>query len=143
MIKKIEQINGLSILKISEIAINEEKRELYILEQLEHRITITDFELNFIKYFGSKGNGDNQFNYPSSICFKYQFLYVCDSYNKRIQKFNQNLEFIKLLKLEYTPYRLTVLNSELDVKSTDGATYFYDISSLNFNRKIDGLFSLI
>ena len=71
------------------------------------------------------------------------FLYVCDNFIKRIQKFNQNLEFIKLLKLEYTPYRLTVLNSELDVKSTDGATYFYDISSLNFNRKIDGLFSLI
>ena len=64
----------------------------------------------------SEGNGDNQFNYPSSICFKYQFLYVCDSYNKRIQKFNQNLEFIKLLKLEFEPRHLTVFSSELAVR---------------------------
>ena len=88
----------------------------------------------------SEGNGDNQFNYPSSICFKYQFLYVCDSYNKRIHKFNKNLEFIKLLKLEYQPMELTVFCSELVVKSLDSKIYFYDINSLNFKRKSNEAF---
>ena len=93
VIKKIEEIDGQSISKIEEIAINEEKREVYFLEQSKHRIIVTDFELNFIKYFGSYGNGDNQFNYPSSICFYNEFLYVCETIKKRIKKFNQNYFF--------------------------------------------------
>ena len=144
VIKKIGQINRELITKISEIAINEEKRELYILgSSLKHRITVTDFELNFIKYFGSWGIGENQFIYPTSICFKNGFLYVCDCLNKRIHKFNQNFEFIKLLELEYEPFKMSVFNSELAVRSHDDSpTYFYDLDSLNFNRKADAFLSV-
>ena len=68
-----------------------------------HESVVTNFDLNFIKYFGSMGNGDNQFKYPSSICFKNGFFCVGDTNNRRIHKFSQNLEFIKLLELEYRP----------------------------------------
>ena len=74
VIKKIEEINGTKIPEISEKTINVEKRELYLLDSLKIRIIVTDFELNFIKYIGSKGDG-------YSICFKNGFLYVVDSYN--------------------------------------------------------------
>ena len=87
------------------------------------------------------GNGDNQFSYGSSIyALKVDFLYVSDIYNKRIHKFNQNFVLIKLLKLEYCPLEITVFNSELVVRSSDGATNFYDINSLNFNRKSTDVF---
>ena len=62
-------------------------------------------------------------------------MYVSDYLNKRVHKFNQNLEFIKLLELEYEPFQLTILNSKLAVESSDDdILYFYDINSLNFNR---------
>ena len=113
LIKKIKEIDGKSIAKISKMAINEEKRELYLLDTSRSRIIVTDFELNFIKYFGSWGNRDDQFFYPNSICFKKGFLYVTDSYStkKRIKKFNQNFELIILLELEYEPRHLIVVNS--------------------------------
>ena len=50
MIKKIEEINGESISKISKIVINEEKREIYLLDLRNDRIIVTDFEVNFIKW---------------------------------------------------------------------------------------------
>ena len=136
VIKKIEEINCQSISKIEEISVNEEKRE-----RSKYRIIVTDFELNFIKYFGSQDRrGDNKFDHPSSICFKNGFLYVCDSLNRRIHKFDQHLKLIKMLILEYKPWQLTVFNSELAVRSRDESTYVYDINSLNFKREFDNFF---
>ena len=67
-------------------------------------------------------------------------MYVSDYLNKRVHKFNQNLEFIKLLELEYEPFQLTILNSKLAVESSDDdILYFYDINSLNFNRKSNNI----
>ena len=43
MIKKIKEINGESISKIFWIAINEGKRELYLLDSDNPRIIVTDF----------------------------------------------------------------------------------------------------
>ena len=140
VIKSIHAINREPITSELKIVVNEEKKELYILNGSKARIIVTDFELNFIKYFGSMGRGDNQFLWPNNICFKNGFLYVSDRKNKRIQKFNQNLKFIKLLELEYEPLELTVLNSELAVKSIDGTTNFYDINAFNFNRKANDVF---
>ena len=46
----------------------------------------TDLELNELFKCGSKGREIEQFNYPSSITFSNNYLYVCDRNNKRIQK---------------------------------------------------------
>ena len=67
---------------------------------------------------------------------------MSDTNNNRIQKFNQNLEFIYLLELEYRPLEITVFNTELVVRSSNSIAYFYDINSLNFNRKSNDLFEL-
>ena len=136
LIKKEDEINGESFSHIEEIAINEDERELYLLDFNNDRIIVTDFELNFIKYFGSRGDKNNQFNYPRGICFKNENLYVSDRLNQRIQMFNQDFEFIKSLELEYEPREIQTSNSMLAVTSDNGIN-FYDLNSLEFHVKFD------
>ena len=95
LIEKIDKTNGESSDEIEEIAINPEMEELFLLDANNDRIIVTDFELNFIKYFGSHCDKDNQFDCPCGLCFKNGYLYVSDTGNERIQIFNQNLEFVK------------------------------------------------
>ena len=133
VIKKVYQINNESINYISETATNYEKKELYLLEESKNRIIVTDFELNFIEYFGSKFRKDFNFKSPTGICFKNGVLYVCDTYNKRIQVFNQNFKFIQSLKLQYIPDKVKASNSTLAVKSYDEVN-FYDLNGLNLIR---------
>ena len=131
IIKKIDKINGEKLSHLREVAINERKGELYFSDYQNHRIIVTDFELNFIKYFGSFGgsNSSYQFFHPLGICFKNEYFYVCDSTNKRIQKFNQDLVFVNSLETKYNPFRVQVSNSMIVVAS-ETRVYFYDLNSL-------------
>ena len=118
LIKKEVEINGKSFSGIEEIAVNQEKGEVYILDKENCRIIlVTDFELNFIKYFGSYGNKNNQFKYPFGICFKNGYLCVADCENYQIKVFNQDLRFIKSLQLECKPREVQTSNSVLAVTS--------------------------
>ena len=128
-IKQVEKINSESISSIQEMTVNQENGEVHLLDLDSHRIIVTDFELNFIKYFGSRGNKDNQFNQPVGICFKNGYLYITDSGNYRIQIFNQDFEFINSLKLEFDPKQVQILNSMLAITLEDGIN-FYDLNSL-------------
>ena len=141
LIQKIEKINGETLLDLGEIAINQEKGELYLLDKNNDRIIVTDMELDFIKYFDCVDHGD-EFDLPLAICFKNENLYVCDSGNKRIQIFDSDLEYIESLELGFSPYRVQTSNSMLAVTSDDGI-YFYDLSSLDFQNKFDNEFKYI
>ena len=55
-IKQVEKINSESISSIQEMNVNHEKGEVHLLDLDSERIIVTDLELNFIKYFGSRGN---------------------------------------------------------------------------------------
>ena len=72
LIKTIEKINEECFSYMQEIAINRENGEVFLLDK--HRIIVTDFDTNFIKYFGSKGDKNNQFNCLLGICFKNGYL---------------------------------------------------------------------
>ena len=90
---------------------------MYLLDFNNDRIIVTDFELNFIKYFGSQGDLDDQFICPLGILFKNGCVYVSDTANQRIQVFNQDLEHIKSLQLEFKPREVQTSNSVLAVTS--------------------------
>ena len=142
LIKKVEKINGKFFTDIKELAINQEKGEVYISECYSDRIIVTDFELNFIKYFFG-WIGEDHLNSPYGICFKNGYLYVADGENNRIQIFNQDLEYIESLKLEYEPFQVQVTNSLLAVTSKDGI-FLYELINLELylkheNEALNGL----
>ena len=121
---------------------NLEKEIAYITDCLNHRILITDFQLNFIKSVGSKGTENNQLDQPFDLCQLNNYLYVCDANNRRIQVLNNDLEFVKSFAVDSQPYQIKSLNSMLAVASLI-EIYFFNSSDLSFIQKYDHGFLII
>ena len=68
---------------------------LYIVDQQNNRILMTDFKFNKIKSVGSFEIDNDQFISPRGICLKNEILYICEYLTRRIQVYSQDLEFIK------------------------------------------------
>jgi hypothetical protein len=90
LIKTVEKINNKDIAP-NGIASNK-RNELYISDLNKHCIYMMDFNLNLIKSFGKKGACENEFDNPSDICCKDDYLYVCDHLNERIQILSLDFE---------------------------------------------------
>ena len=84
------------------------RNEIYVSNHHTHVIHMMDLNLNIIKTFGSKGSHNDQFQFPISMCCRNEFLYVCDSANKRIQKFDLDFQYIDTIKLNFRPYSIKV-----------------------------------
>lgn len=67
----------------------------YVSDEYLNRITVFDSSWNFVKKWGSPGEGHGAFNAPSGIAIDTNdFLYIVDHRNHRIQKFTTEGEFI-------------------------------------------------
>ena len=63
-----------------------------------HRLQIFTSDLMFVRQFGSRGRDNGQFNGPFNITHdEYGNLYVNDLGNNRVQVFNTQGEFIRIL----------------------------------------------
>jgi DNA-binding beta-propeller fold protein YncE len=99
LIRKIDRTNGEKI-DPTGFALNQKESKIYISDHHNHRILMTDLELNLIKTIGSRGNENYQFRYPRGMCFcKNGLLYITDYLNGRVQILNRNLEYTKTLKV--------------------------------------------
>jgi len=68
---------------------------IYSTDYGNHRVQVFNSDGKFLFKFGSKGNGDSQFNYPCGIFVdKRGRIIVVDSDNHRIQVFNSRGEFL-------------------------------------------------
>jgi len=71
------------------------KGNIIVCDFSNNRIQIFDCEGKFISTFGTKGNGNGQFNNPYGICVDLNDnIFVCDRDNSRIQIFDSNGEYI-------------------------------------------------
>ena len=129
--KRIDRINGELFAPIG-LTVNHTEMSIYISDYDNNRILNTDLEFNKLKSVGSSGSGDNQFNGPFDMCFQNHNLYICDYYNKRIQIYSKDLEFLKTLKVDYLTWKIKASNSILCVESGDSSgIHFYDLNSLS------------
>jgi tripartite motif-containing protein 71 len=61
---------------------------VYVADELNHRIQKFDSDGTFITKWGSRGAGDGQFDFPTGVVLNSSDnVYVADSNNNRIQKF--------------------------------------------------------
>ena len=53
-----------------------------------HRVSVFTSEGHFLTSFGGRGEGPGEFNFPCGLAVDSSgFVYVCDSFNNRIQVF--------------------------------------------------------
>lgn len=90
---------------ISRYGLSSGKSTIYVTDTFNHRIQVFDHEGRFIWKWGSKGDGDYQFNHPMGICSSYntrdsplpetEVIYIADKGNNRVVCYEINLEDIK------------------------------------------------
>jgi hypothetical protein len=77
------------------IAFYPPQSEIWVVETAAHCITILDETGKKIRSFGSRGAGNGEFNFPTSIWIDENgFAYVVDALNYRIQIFDQKGNFV-------------------------------------------------
>ncbi len=68
---------------------------LYITDELNHRVTVFDAAGNFLRKWGRPGSGVGEFNGPAGIAIgPDNSVYVVEQHNSRIQKFDSNGAFL-------------------------------------------------
>lgn len=81
------------------------KNQIIISQEGLHSITLFGKRCRKILSFGSRGDGEAQFNHPSGVTVDKQgFIYVCDSKNNRVQKFDGDGNFVKQFNGEESVY---------------------------------------
>ena len=69
---------------------------LYITDEVLHRVTVFDAEGNFLRKWGKSGSGDGEFNGPAGIAIgPDDSVYVVEQHNSRVQKFSSDGAFIR------------------------------------------------
>ena len=92
---------------------------IYLTDYKEHCVTHfrkKDEKINFILKFGSRGRNNDQFIYPGQLAVSPEGeLYIPDLTNKRIQIFDESLNYLRTLKHEYIthPRDIKIKSDEL------------------------------
>ena len=69
---------------------------LYVVDTIGSRVIVLDFAGSIIDFFGERGNGPGQFNFPTNIARGADGrLYVTDAMNFRIQVFEPTGRFVR------------------------------------------------
>lgn len=147
--------NELKILKRSKIlnknvniwsCATNNKNRIYLTDLRNNQIIMTDFNLNLIKNVGSKGDSYLQFH-DLRLCYANEMVYVAELGNKRIQILNDDLDYITMHDLSYSPRDIKVINNTALIASlSPSCIYAYNIEGFKLKylyRKHNGLISVI
>ena len=78
------------------IVYNHRDNNLYVADQCNHRIQVLTTDLKFVRSFGTRGSGIEQFQNPLNIAFDdANNLYVTDYSNHRVQVLTTEGQFLK------------------------------------------------
>ncbi|MES2005602.1 MAG: 6-bladed beta-propeller [Bacteroidota bacterium] len=82
-------------LKFPALIAVDQKENVYVVDQHNHRVQKFDSNGNFITMWGKSGTGPGEFNYPYGIAIDSKGdVFVSDMNNNRIQKFSSRGDFI-------------------------------------------------
>lgn len=119
----ITKINNATFRPIS-VCTNMSDR-LYISDIDNRRLIMTDLNFNLIKY-------SINLNSPRGLCFHRNYVYVCESGNNRISRFDYNLDSYTYFYVYDYPWQIKILNSLACVMHGGSSIRFYDVSYEQF-----------
>ena len=99
-IKKFIPLNFIA----DDFSINENRNNIFLISRGSNEIVKINLDGKILKKIGGFGWNDGQFDIPSSIVSTAIDIYVADFNNHRIQRFDQNLNFISSLEKSESVY---------------------------------------
>jgi len=99
-IKKFIPLNFIA----DDFSINENRNNIFLISRGSNEIVKINLDGKLLKKIGGFGWNDGQFDIPSSIVSTAIDIYVADFNNHRIQRFDQNLNFISSLEKSESVY---------------------------------------
>jgi hypothetical protein len=87
-----------------DFSINENRNNIFLISRGSNEIVKINLDGKVLKKIGGFGWNDGQFDIPSSIVSTAIDIYVADFNNHRIQRFDQNLNFISSLEKSESVY---------------------------------------
>jgi iron(III) transport system ATP-binding protein len=92
------------------VGIATDGRRLFVCEYgTNDRVQIFSAEGDALLAFGKSGTGDGEFQRPSGICWRDGLVYVADAVNNRVQVFDENGSFQRVIGDSfYLPYDIAV-----------------------------------
>ena len=84
---------------------------------------------------GKYGTGISEFYSPFDALYQNSFLYVCDTGNKRIQKFTSDLAYLRSFKLDYFPIQMLILNNLAIIRDDKNYLHFHYLETFKLKRK--------
>jgi hypothetical protein len=134
LVSSIDRIKG-ALLNFPR-GISTDLNSLVICDSFCHRLIITDTKFDKLIILGKYGTGNSEFYSPFDATFHdNRFLYVCDTGNKRIQKFTSDLAYLRSFKLDYFPIQMIILNNLAIVRDDKNYLYFHYLETFKLKRK--------
>lgn len=124
VIKKLSKIGNKKVLP-SGVTTNGKDR-IYISDQINHQIIMTDLNFSKLKITGSGSNGLTS---PECPFYADGYLYVPDRLNSRIKKLDSDtLDLIDTYTLNFSPLQVKVIGNTMCIKPEEKPhVYFYTI----------------
>ena len=105
------------------------RNQIYVSISQKNIIILFDLNLNELKRFGSPGSENNQFNWPSGLFCRDDYLYICDYANQRIQILTLDFEYVNTIQTDgNTPRIIQISETSIGV-SCNEVTLFYDLKT--------------
>jgi len=121
---------------VMDVAIDFENRWLYATDYYNHRFKKLKLDdLNLIKLTGSSAAGDYQLDNPRGLCVSASYIYVCNTDDGNVKKFNSDLEYIET--------SLSSVWNMMRIRYDNLTNRFYTTTSTEIVRIYDHNFNLL
>jgi hypothetical protein len=135
LVKKIDIVETKTFY-CNDLVINRLLNSIYFGDHQNNRVIKLDLGLNFIKCLNDKAY------LPHGIEYYNENIYVCDSLHQAILKFNQNLDFVEMFKIDYQPFQIKITGKTAMVRpiqiNTINSIHFYEADTFKHKFKYDG-----
>ena len=111
---------------------------LFISDLNYDSIMLCDLKFKLIKKIGSHGTYIEEFDHISNLTYSNRRLFVCDTYNQRIQCFNSyDLSFLFAIQFDFEPNQIEIYDNIACIMGNLDL-HFYELNNcFNLLRKFD------
>lgn len=111
-----------------------------VYAQAGEKVIVLDSDLNFINYYGSKGDSKDRLNTPKDVVVYEDSIFIADYENQRIVINDLSKNIFSELKLNFKPSKITVNKDTIFVyNQNESKIYCYNKLNNQLKREINNI----